>query len=513
MRSALLLVLLVLLPASAWAQSGRSWRPDERILISAFQDVGAMASDARTLFVATRGGLLQYDFLRTSWSLPSTREDGYPADDPPTALAIDRFQEDIWLGTTTGALYRRRSVPPRWESVAFALGGAVIAIVPSTGAEEDGIWVQTRAGWFRAGRLSMSAAPVAPTRVPASVVQRAAAQNTLDPTLSAFRARLGLDARSRRWPITSFARGDRTDEFWFGTNGGFVFRFDALRGLPEWFWYGAPTRGVSAIALAHDRIWLGGDGRGPRNGVARASADLQSWELLDPLDGGPGGRIEQIVASETDVYFAGSEGVTRIAGNGTRAERVYGERANTVAITGEHIWVGTRSGVVHIARGTSRPALGAAISRIRVVGDRIWLAAANGLYHVAAAAHPDSTVLQRESGTPAAPFLDVVQVGSRLVAITPDALFMRDDNANWRGPIRLPAMRGLGRLSALAADGAAVWVGGVNGLARYQPATEEWLYFLAPQDLPAGPTEIAAAGDRVWLATPLGALRLDWRRR
>jgi ligand-binding sensor domain-containing protein len=512
MRSALLLLLLLFLPDAARAQSGRNWRPDERVLITAFHEVGALTSDTRAVFVATRGGLLQYDFLRNIWLLPSTQEDGYPLNDAPTALAIDRLQEDVWLGTTNGALYRRRGVQPRWESVAFALGSEVSAIIPSTGVEEDGIWVQTRSGWFRAGRLSSGAFPVPPGRVPAAIVQRAAALHTLDPALAAFRARLGLDVRSRRWPLTSFTRGDRTDQFWLGTNGGFVFRFDALRAQPEWFWYGAPTRGVSAIALAHDRVWFGGDGRGPRNGVARASADLQTWELLEPLDGGPGGRIEQIVATESHVYFAGSEGVTRIERAGTRTERLHEERANTVAVVGEHVWIGTRSGLVHIANGNSRPVLGPAISRLRAVGDRIWLAAANGLYQTAARAHADSTVLQREAGLPVAPFHDVVQAGPRMVAVTADAVFIRD-NTSWRGPIRVPVMRGLGRLSALAADGDAVWLGGQNGLARYQPATEEWLIFLAPQDLPAGPTEIAAEGERVWLATPVGALRLDWRRR
>jgi hypothetical protein len=37
------------------------------------------------------------------------------------------------------------------------------------------------------------------------------------------------------------------------------------------------------------------------------------------------------------------------------------------------------------------------------------------------------------------------------------------------------------------------------------------LYFLAPEDLPAGPIDIHAQDGFVWLATPAGALRLNWR--
>ena len=351
---------------------------------------------------------------------------------------------------------------------------------------------------------------MAPARVPAGVVQRAGLQRTLDPSLAAFRSTLGLNARARRWPITSFARGDRTEQYWFGTNGNFLIRFDALRGQPEWYWYGAAARGVSALALVGDTIWLGSDGRGQRSGVARGTLDLQSWQLSDPLTGGPSGRIDQIVSTDTHVYLAGSDGLTSIERHTGRMQRLSNERAGSVAVVGQHVYVSSArtSALLHIAPAGQRSTLGPAGNRLRAIDGRVWVASRQGIFHARAEMHPDSTTFVLEQGLPVSSYVDVAQAGNRFFALAEDALFVRD-SSGWRGPLRLPAMRGLGRLTVLAPDGNALWVGGVNGLARYQPDTGEWLYFLTPRDLPAGPIDILPQGMHVWLATPAGALRLE----
>jgi ligand-binding sensor domain-containing protein len=212
------------------------------------------------------------------------------------------------------------------------------------------------------------------------------------------------------------------------------------------------------------------------------------------------------------VYLAGSDGLVAIERNTGRMQRLSSERAGSVAAAGQHVYAGSArsSALLHIAPTGERSTVGPAGNRVRVLNDRVWVAARQGLFHAPAAVHPDSTRFVLEPGLPVASYVDVAIVGDRLAALTADALFVRD-SSGWRSPIRLPAMRGLGRLTTLAADGSALWVGGVNGLARYQPATGEWLYFLAPRDLPAGPIEILPQGAQVWLATPAGALRINWR--
>ena len=279
-RSWLIAALFTAAVSGVPAQS-RLWQPDERILITSFADVGAIATDTRKLYIAASAGLAVYDHSRLIWEFPSTVEDEYPAGEQPTALAYDPLQMELWLGTANGGLHCWRAVPSRWETVAFALG-QIHAIVPSIGVEDEGIWVQTALGWYRAGRLAFGASPVSSDRIAGSIARRAAAQRTIDPSLSAFRARIGLDPLGRRWPITSFAVGDRPELYWLGTNGNMVLRFDPTRGGEHWLWYGAPTRGVSAIAKLGDTLWFGGDGRGPRSGLVRTTRDLQRWFLLEP---------------------------------------------------------------------------------------------------------------------------------------------------------------------------------------------------------------------------------------
>ena len=60
--------------------------------------------------------------------------------------------------------------------------------------------------------------------------------------------------------------------------------------------------------------------------------------------------------------------------------------------------------------------------------------------------------------------------------------------------------------------GALIWVAGARGAAVLDPATGGWTRYLVPADIPAGPVvDVAPAGDHVWLATPLGALRMRVR--
>jgi hypothetical protein len=57
-----------------------------------------------------------------------------------------------------------------------------------------------------------------------------------------------------------------------------------------------------------------------------------------------------------------------------------------------------------------------------------------------------------------------------------------------------------------------VYIGGAYGVAEWNPATDQWRHLAMPHDLPQGPVfDIAGENNRLWLATPLGALRLQWK--
>jgi ligand-binding sensor domain-containing protein len=505
-------VVLTLWAQSAWAQASRNWRPDDRVLITAFAEVGAIAQDQRHLYAATSGGLTIYDYVQQRWLPPSTLEDGYPPFAPPTALAVDVQGNEVWLGTARGSVLRWRGLPPRWEIVTGALLEPVLAIVPINSIADDAIYIQTRSAWHRARRLSFATELVPPPQVPREALQRAAASRTIDPELAALRARIGVDPHARRWPITATIPVDRPNQYWFGTRGAFLFGFDAIRMESNWLWFGAPTRGVTALAIDGNDLWLGGDGRGPRGGVVRATRDLQRWSLFDPLDRAPDGRVVAIAAGSDAVYFASDRGVYRFEPNAREAwQRFPIDDPFTLAALPSGVWVGTQHGIILIREGQARSVLvGPRVVRITVIGDSVWAATNRGLLTRSVAA-ADSASWDPVVGLPAGGFVDAAGLGQTRYALAPDALYTRT-TAGWSGPVRTPAMNGLGRLRRLLADDTALWIAGERGIARYVPAREEWLYFLTPGDIPEGPiTDLAVDGSFVWLATPAGALRLPWR--
>src|SRR5690606_31671124 len=62
----------------ARAQSGRLWRPEERILITSFHELGAVTADQRRVYAASPQGIEVYDFAVGRWEAPITLEDGFP---------------------------------------------------------------------------------------------------------------------------------------------------------------------------------------------------------------------------------------------------------------------------------------------------------------------------------------------------------------------------------------------------------------------------------------------------
>src|SRR5437870_787062 len=91
-------VLLSAYPAIRLSAQSRSWRPEDRVLISDFSIVDAVAASPWIVFAATRHGLLLYDRRGRTWQPPVTSLDGYPAARVRVALA-DPIGNSVWLGT------------------------------------------------------------------------------------------------------------------------------------------------------------------------------------------------------------------------------------------------------------------------------------------------------------------------------------------------------------------------------------------------------------------------------
>jgi ligand-binding sensor domain-containing protein len=395
---------------------------------------------------------------------------------------------------------------------------------------EDGVLIGTEDGWFRS-RTSGRPVSVPVTEIPVPLRQlnsTAALRN--DPAASAV---LNVDPQLRRFRINDAVPGERTGEWWIATEGG-LFHFDGTRLNLEWVRYGTPSFGVGAVALDGDRIWFGGDARGPLDGVATATT-FDDWRVLETLDGAPGGFVARIAPAPDAIWFAASDGLYRLDRRAlttsttvrrdwtrwTSARGLPTEATTSLALTTRGIWVGTFRGLVRInpdGAATETLLTGRRVLDLSLRNDTLWIASENGLWLLpgASAERPDASLLARPSGltsTPelAATVVAIIADAHGVAALTPRGVY-QFDGSTWSSASR--ALVGIGSLYRLAraADGT-LWVTAEQAAAARNPTTGAWQTWLVPSDIPSGPVRgIALAGNNVWLATPIGAVRMRTER-
>lgn len=542
-RAARLAVVMVAAAAVAWsplrAQSGRSWRPGERVLVTRFAEVGAVAADLRTVYAASELGLERYDYMRRRWQTAVTVLDGYPALERPVALAAEPGGNNLWLATATGGLYTYDLTFGQWRRSPVAAPGPITSLV----AAGDGMWIYAAPDWLHVRYGSFFAEPVPPQQVPAAIraqggsaLERAA---RMDPFLASSLGSLGVSDRLRQWPVTSAAPGDRAGMWWLGTWGGNVLRFNGHTGEAERLEYGTIAEGITALAEDGQQLWFGGDGRGRWNGVTRASADLGDWRSWDSReDGAPDAAVLAIAPAPDAVWFAAGDGLYRQDRRSPRFLHVDerdGLPSGTVealaASPGGGVWAGTRAGLALVGadgRVLARYLPGTPVHHLAVAGDTLWISSEAGLLTVPAvpAAQPADTAApdparrgaplpQQAAGAESAALrgrvLAAVPGAGAVWAVTADGLWRRDPSAGW-APVRDATLASIGEPLALAAEPKGVWIAGAGGIARYDATTRAWRSYTVGPDLPAGPVRaVLPMGDAVWAATPAGAVRLALR--
>ena len=478
------------------------WRPHDRVLITAFNDVGAITRDERRVYMASPGAISIYDFIAGRWELPLTLEDGVPPFDLPTAAAYEPVLSEVWIGTRGGLVYRYRNVPFRVEVVTAGLGSVqALVALPNI---DDFVYARTSVGWFRMRRSSFSAQPI--STPPAEIAHAAATRLTLDPLLRAYTAVLGLDASGQRWPVTSFVPDERPERFWFGTRGGGMFYFDPLRQTSDWHWFGAASETVTALAATAQHVWFGSDGRGPRYGLARGTHDLQNWEFHDMRAGAPRAAVNDLLTRGDEVWAATRDGVYLYQQR--KWSRIGSGEAESLAASAAGVW-GSASDQVFELSGT-RPRVivrAASIQRVRVIRDSLWILADRAILRH----HPGDTLWVRAQDPPASEVLiDVGARGDSTFLLTTGALHVHD-GSTWSAAQPWTRTANLGRLRSLTITSDAVLIAGDRGAARWSAGNVEVLR--VPQDIPVGPVfQIVESGNYTWYATPAGALRIERRR-
>jgi ligand-binding sensor domain-containing protein len=528
-HAALHAVTILAIATPDLAAQRRAWTGDDRILIGSGALVLALALGPREVFAATPTGILVYDFTTRRWKPPLAPVENYPAQDEVTALAYDRVSAGLWLGTRAGDLYSYTPGFGRWERHAMGAQGEVLAIAAD--AATGDLFVATPRQWLRIEPGSSFSEPIAPDAAPPAVreiLDRTRAQR--DPALEAVRGTLGLDAELRRWEITDIVEGERPGEYWVATAGGGVLHFDRTGMDREWIPFGIVSRGTAAIGFDGERLWFGGDGRGPRNGVAAANASLEQWWSYDAAtERAPAGFVAEILATQSGTWFAASDGLYLATSEAdaaaaewqrwTAQDGLPSDEVTTLAAAEDVLWAGTRRGVAAIddnGRIIAR-LVGAPVHRVAARNDTLWVAGDDGLWIVpGAASNTRRAAAQPAPGADANAALsgriaDVVVTPDGVHVLIGDGLFSYS-GGSWRGPERDATLEAVGPPLRLAFDSGRLWVAGGRGVAFRESASGAWQSFEVPGDIPVGPAlDVLPVGEHVWIATPAGGVRLRWR--
>lgn len=519
--------------AESFASSGRR---GDVIVIGDYSEVTAVAVGARTVFVASRSGIAMFDRLFSQW-LPPLPLGGLP--DRSVLLSADPAANAVWIGGSGEVLHYDAALD---RSARAYVPGTVDAILFDRRDPASGAYVHGTGGWHRVTPTGFAtplhggeALPPAEARIVAPSLAQLYREH---PMLRAFGALLVRDPSLRPAPVTAGARAPDRVEVWLGTYGNGVFRVDPTFNQATPVPFGLRGGRAAAVALAADGVWVASDGSPFAGGAALtfASTDVQSWRWLgaDAVRELRGASVRDVAVRERAVWLATSRGVARMTLPGGTGARLWSamhglpaDEALAVEATADGAWVGTTRGLAFVRADSaarvprtgdlSEPALAnVAVYALRRTGATLWVGSDAGLFMVRPGSDADRMrpraerpALPDEEPRLRHPVVALASADSLLFAATADALVALQPRS---GTTRLLAGAGqlarLGAVTALAADGRAVWITGRRGalvLDRSTGAVRSVRGLPAPG---AVVRDVVLDGRHAWLATNDGLVRL-----
>ena len=527
-RSTSLLLLVLGLAGGLDAQRGsRLWRPDERVVLTDFGVVDAVAADETVVYVVTRGGIAVYDPRFRRWLPPITRVDGFTPQRTWAAL-VDPTDRSLWLATERGLINYAPQLQ-RFESI-WDVGRATQLMFDRADAFA-GIYVRVGADWRFLPRGGTIAQPAHSLPAPDRQVRALTAQEALRrfPYLSAMRAGILTDQRLRTYRYTAAATVPGTDEVFLGTDGLGLVRFDAASSDAELLRFGLLGMGAGGIAVVPGGVWVGSGalgGLGGRSGLTFVGSDLQQFEFVEPRGNLGATRVVYDVLYHAGKLWAAGETGVSLTDGGRELRRLAsnaelpGDRVYALAAAQGGVWAGTDRGLAFIADGGTVDRVGGygpgAVVALAARGDTVWVGTQSGLGVLLPGEDrivvPSSVAQLAEL---AEPIVALAFSGDILAVATRDRILWRgaesgEPGAGWT--VEPPVSGRLGTLTAVVGDaGGGIWLGGERGMASYRFATRQFTFFATPGDLPGVVRDLAVDEQYVWVATDGGVVRFDRR--
>lgn len=556
---------LVLLGACAPASGGGNEggpapiavsRAEERVQIGQFRRVQAVAVSRRFVFAASGAGIAVYDRQFERWLPPLTRANGFD-DTQITVLAGDPVEEALWYGVP-GAVVMYRPFTEQWQRTTVIGVPEVIAFERQAGAggtlslSGGDVFVRSGGRWTRISRIglatAMAAAPAAsqlvvPPQLP-EIYARFPTLRMQPEQLLRATTRDPVRVMEPMRVISGAISPDRDSEVWLGTDGDGLLRVDPTMGQGTALPYGLFERGVGALALAADGVWIGGLGDplvntgSSRGGVIFASSDLQRWRWIEGTIAVPlvHRRTTSLVARGARLWMGTDRGLVRIRTNSAdRGAEMSDEvvqwnalaglpddRVLALAPRGEGTWVGTMRGLAWVSDSGARSAVvpsrvasGLPITALQWTGDSLWVGTARGLVLMPAASTLDAGGIVGDNSL-------VARDETQALAASDSVLLVATARDLWqlvRQPgqsmVRLAsldqgALASIAPIVRVAIDAQSIVVAGRGGVLVQSRRTGAVRRVAAAGELLAPPTDVVLTRDWIWIGTALQLVR--WHR-
>jgi hypothetical protein len=506
------------IPPARHAAQSSLWRPEDRVLISDFSVVDAVAATPWVVYAATRHGLLRYDRRARSWLPPVTTLDGYPAARVRLALA-DPTANAVWLATSRGWAHYDADVR-RWDLGPSS--GDVSGLMLDARDPGGGVFLRDQSGWSYLPRGALVPLPGTPLPPFDQRIQPLDVTAVLAsaPLAQALRSLILTDPNLRTYQFTAAARTPDEQAVFLGTNGLGLVRLDPTMGQWEPLRFTLLDVGAAALATGADGVWAASAGASAatRGGVTWLPQDLTSTTPIEARAGSglEASTVRRMLAAGGLLWLATDGGVFRMDPASGRTRRfaledgMPTEDARCLAPARDGVWVGTMRGLAMITTAGIVQRTGSFVQPVLSLlarGDSLWVGSAAGLGVLLPGG--SDVVLPPDVATEPglrAPIAALAVTGDTLVAVLQDQVAWRDP-ATGRWTLLRPHGP-LGILSAAAGDSGGIWLGGTAGLSFWRIGRSSFRGIGVPGDLPAAVRDVAVSSPWIWVATDSGVVRL-----
>ncbi|HEU4586727.1 MAG TPA: hypothetical protein VFR95_13315 [Gemmatimonadaceae bacterium] len=506
---------------------------EDRLLLTAFDVIPAVAASQHTVFIASTDGIAALDRDFDRW-LPPVAFGPRGGAGPVTAIAADPVEEGVWLAAAGSLIYYRPSTGDLSRATAPGLVDAIVFDQRNAGA---GAYLHSSSGWMVASRTGM-VSPIDPSRVPPPSARTRpsslAEVYAQFPSLRGAAALLTRDADLRSWPVISGTVSPDRSEVWLGTAGGGLFRVDPLFLKGEQLPFGPLQTATGALARDSNGVWMAGEGGASgevRAGVSHTTSDLQTWRWLasSAVSRALGGsRAIRMDARGGRIWVATDHGVVALDANDPDHALLWSatnglpdDRTTSVAVMDSGAWVGTARGLAFVAStATARAArasdvhasstISTVVRALLITGDTLWVGSDGGLLLVRGAS-PDSLArrVNFQDTRLARPIFALAANDSLVAAATDRALLViHPATASLVSRYDAVNIAPIAPVTAMAMDASTIWLAGPGGVLVVARASGASQLLPAPGPIPAQALDVVLDPNFAWIATPLGVARL-----